>query len=64
MPGAFAPNRLDKILSNCPPSMLMSEITAAVHFAPDLITKGLKQNGRMAQLKSLEWLIERTHSWH
>ncbi len=61
--GEFDPNRLDKIISNCPPSMPKSDITAAVHFAPDLVTKGLTQNGRMAQLKSLEWLIEQTYNW-
>jgi hypothetical protein len=43
--------------------MPKSDITAAVHFAPDLVTKGLTQNGRMAQLKSLEWLIEQTYNW-
>jgi hypothetical protein len=62
--GEFAPNRLEKVLSNCPPAMPTSEIAATVHFAPELITNGLGENGRMAQLKSIEWLIQQTHSWH
>ena len=59
----FAPNRLDKVLSNCPPTQPHGALTAAVHFAPQLITVGLGENGRMAQLRSLDWLIGETFSW-
>jgi hypothetical protein len=38
-------------------------ITAVVHFNPDLIRVGLKENGRVADLKSLEWLIGETFKW-
>lgn len=61
--GEFAPDRLEKILSNCPPASPHGALSAAVHFAPHLITGGLRQNGRMTHLKSLEWLIAQTHSW-
>jgi hypothetical protein len=61
--GEFAPNRLEKILSNCPPAQPHGALTATVHFAPQLITGGLGENGRMAQLKSLQWLIGETFSW-
>jgi hypothetical protein len=61
--GEFAPNRLEKILSNCPPVQPHGALAAAVHFAPQLITAGLGENGRMANLKSLEWLIGETFLW-
>ena len=61
--GEFAPNRLDKVLSNCPPVQPHGALTAAVHFAPQLITGGLGENGRLAQLRSLDWLIGETFSW-
>jgi len=61
--GEFAPNRLDKVLSNCPPAQPYGALTAAVHFAPQLITCGLGENGRMVHLQSLEWLIGETFSW-
>ncbi|MFQ5535191.1 MAG: hypothetical protein ACE5EM_10280 [Sphingomonadales bacterium] len=61
--GEFAPNRLDKVLSNCPPAQPHGALTAAVHFAPQLITSGLDENGRLAHLKSLEWLIGETFRW-
>jgi hypothetical protein len=56
--GEFNPARLLKVLGNTP-----SPINAVVHFCPDLITKGLGENGRVAQLQSLEWLIQQTHTW-
>lgn len=56
--GEFDPARLTKLLTNTP-----SPIEAAVHFCPDLISNGLGVNGRIAQLKSLEWLIQQTHTW-
>lgn len=61
--GEFAPNRLEKVLSNCPPAQPQGALTAAIHFAPQLITGGLVENGRMAQLRSLVWLIGETFSW-
>ena len=61
--GEFAPNRLDKVLSNCPPAQPRGALNAAVHFAPQLITGGLGENGRMDQLRSLDWLIGETYSW-
>lgn len=35
--GEFAPNRLDKVLSNCPPAQPRGALNAAVHFAPQLM---------------------------
>ena len=61
--GEFSPNRLDKVLINCPPAQPRGPLNAAVHFAPRLITEGLKENGRMAHLESLEWLIGETAYW-
>jgi len=61
--GEFAPNRLEKILSNCPPAMPNAALAAAVHFQPDLISEGLQENGRLAHLKSLEWLIDQSFTW-
>ncbi|MGB8411249.1 MAG: hypothetical protein WCE23_00330 [Candidatus Binatus sp.] len=60
--GEFAPNRLEKVLTHCPPQPNPA-ISAAVHFAPQLITDGLGENGRLAALKSLEWLIDQTFNW-
>ena len=61
--GEFAPNRLEKVLRNCPPAQPRGALTAAVHFAPHLISSGLGENGRMMQLKGLDWLIDETFSW-
>ena len=52
-----------RVLSNCPPAQPHGALTAAVHFAPQLITGGLGENGRMVHLQSLEWLIGETASW-
>jgi hypothetical protein len=56
--GEFNSARLTKVLANAP-----SPIAAVVHFCPDLITHGLGENGRIAQLKGLDWLIQQTHTW-
>jgi hypothetical protein len=61
--GEFAPNRLDKILSACPPVNPNPPLAATVHFAPKLITEGLHENGRLIHLKGLDWLIKRTYDW-
>lgn len=61
--GEFAPNRLHKVLVNCPPAMVNAALSAAVHFAPELIWHGLQENGRTACLRNLEWLIQQTHEW-
>ena len=61
--GEFAPNRLHKVLTNCPPAMPHAALSAAVHFAPELIWHGLRENGRTACLRNLEWLIQETYAW-
>jgi hypothetical protein len=61
--GEFAPNRLHKVLVNCPPAMTNAALSAAVHFAPELIWHGLQENGRTTCLRNLEWLIQQTHQW-
>lgn len=61
--GEFAPNRLHKVLANCPPAMQNAALSAAVHFAPELIWRGLEENGRTACLRNLEWLIQQTNDW-
>jgi hypothetical protein len=60
--GEFTPSRLDKIL-NCQPAIPNAALYATVHFEPRLITEGLRENGRMTHLKSLEWLIEQSFLW-
>lgn len=61
--GEFAPNRLHKVLRNCQPAMPHAALSAAVHFAPELIWHGLQQNGRTKCLQNLEWLIQQTNEW-
>lgn len=61
--GEFAPNRLHKVLTNCPPAMPHAALSAAVHFAPELIWNGLHENGRTSCLQNLEWLIQQTAEW-
>ncbi len=61
--GEFAPNRLDKILSNCAPAHPHPPLTAAVHFAPVLISKGLGENGRLSALRDLAWLASQSYDW-
>ena len=61
--GEFASARNEKVLKHCPPLAENPPIAALVHFHPELITRGLGENGRMEHLKSLEWLIESTLSW-
>lgn len=63
MVGEFNPARLLKVLDNTPPKAPNGIITAAVHFCPDLIINGLGENGRLKELKSLDWLIAQTHKW-
>lgn len=60
--GEFNPARIGKVLDNAPPKST-GPIAAGVHFCPDLITSGLGENGRMANLRSLEWLASQTASW-
>lgn len=60
--GEFAPNRLEKILSNCPPRK-NPPLDACVHFAPELLRDGLGENGRLKELKSLAWLVDQTYQW-
>jgi len=61
--GEFAPNRLHKVLTNCPPAIQNAALSEAVHFAPELIWHGLHENGRITHLRNLEWLIQQTHLW-
>ena len=61
--GEFVPSRLEKILTNCPPAQPQAALTATIHFAPDLITYGLGENGRLKHLKNLEWLISESFRW-
>lgn len=61
--GELSPSRVEKILMNCPPAQPHGPLNAAVHFHPELITVGLGENGRMAHLASLEWLIDDTFTW-
>ncbi len=61
--GEFSPVRLEKILAHTAPAARNPILDAAVHFAPDLISKGLGENGRLRDLKSLEWLVEETFKW-
>jgi hypothetical protein len=60
--GEFSPVRLEKLLAHSPP-MNNPILDATIHFSPDLIGKGLEENGRLAHLRSLEWLIDQTHLW-
>lgn len=64
--GEFSPSRLEKVLSNSrSPQFPNASITATIHFAPSLITdpRGLDENGRMGNLRSLENLIDDTFHW-
>lgn len=61
--GEFSPNRLNKILTNCPPHHPNAPLDATVHFNPALISEGLGETHSIEHLKSLEWLIAETNSW-
>lgn len=61
--GEFSPTRLVKVLNECPPATQNGAITATVHFAPQLLWEGLKENGRSRELRSLEWLVNETYKW-
>jgi hypothetical protein len=61
--GEFDGGRLRKLLTNCPPIIPNAALSAAVHFAPQLIREGLQENGTLEHLRSLEWLIGETFLW-
>lgn len=61
--GEFDGGRLRKLLANSAPEMPNAAISAAVHFAPQLIREGLGENGSLEHLRSLEWLIRETFAW-
>lgn len=61
--GEFDGGRLRKVLDNCPPIHPHAALSAAVHFAPQLIREGLQENGTLKHLQSLEWLIGETFKW-
>lgn len=61
--GEFDGGRLRKLLGNCAPVDPNAAISGAVHFAPQLIRDGLRENGTLEHLRSLEWLIRETSAW-
>jgi len=61
--GEFDGGRLRKVLTHCPPVNPHAALSAAVHFAPQLIREGLQENGTLEHLRSLEWLIAETSRW-
>ncbi len=61
--GEFDGGRLRKVLTNCSPSIPNAAISAAVHFAPQLIREGLEENGTLEHLRSLSWLVGETFHW-
>lgn len=63
MVGEFSVPRLVKVLEHCPPLHPNGALSAIVHFNPDLLWKGLGENGKTQHLKSLEWLIKETFAW-
>jgi hypothetical protein len=61
--GEFDGGRLRRVLDNCPPQAPHAALSAAVHFAPELIREGLQENGTLEHLRSLDWLIGETFNW-
>ena len=61
--GEFDGGRLRKVLANCAPILPHAAISAAVHFAPQLIREGLRENGTLEYLRSLAWLVGETFRW-
>ncbi len=61
--GEFDSGRLRKLLNSCPPINPHAAISAAVHFAPQLIRDGLEENGTLEHLRSLAWLIAQSFHW-
>jgi hypothetical protein len=61
--GEFDGGRLRKVLDHCAPIDPNPALSAAVHFAPQLIREGLQENGTLKYLQSLEWLIGETFRW-
>lgn len=61
--GEFDGGRLRKVLANCPPIIPHAAISAAVHFAPQLIREGLQENGTLEHLCSLSSMISETFQW-
>jgi hypothetical protein len=63
--GEFSPARLEKVLRNTAGISSNPSIDGSVHFNADLITNtnALGENGRVAGLKPLDWLIGETHKW-
>lgn len=61
--GEFDGGRLRKVLTHCPPINPHAALSAAVHFAPQLIREGLQENGTLVHLQSLQWLIGETFQW-
>jgi len=61
--GEFDGGRLRKVLANCAPILPHAAISSAVHFAPQLIQEGLRENGTLEYLRSLAWLVGETFRW-
>jgi hypothetical protein len=63
--GEFSPPRLEKVLKSTLGLSSNPSIDGAVHFNPDLITNSsaLAENGRTANLKPLNWLVQETTRW-
>jgi hypothetical protein len=61
--GEFDGGRLRKVLANCAPILPHAAISAAVHFAPQLIREGLGEDGTLEFLRSLAWLVGETFRW-
>ena len=61
--GELSSSRLHKALEASMPASRHGPLSATVHFHPDLVTKGLGENGRTSELRSFEWLADATHSW-
>lgn len=59
----FSGARIEKVLKHAPPAHPNPSISAVVHLEPRLVSEGLGENGRIAHLKSLAWLIAETASW-
>lgn len=61
--GEFSPPRLEKVLEHTPPIDPRGVFSSIVHFAPELLWKGLGENGRTQHLQGLEWLVTESYKW-
>ncbi len=61
--GECAASRLKKVLDHAQSAKRNGPVDAYVHFQPRMVSVGLNENGRVAELKSLNWLISQTQTW-